>query len=281
MKTDNTIIVKTINGEDAVRSSCVKIAGEFYVKNKDCYNIDGRWYRASNPNIYFNDIESCWMKKTPNTRYGIISYFKYDNTYSYGSFETSFENSYTIKTQNGTYYVANRSIFDSIPKHWDNKHGNYLDLKYIVYSGYDLSKNVDGNAYPYSFARLYNSESLIPLFSQIDNSKYTEDFLFKISSEESFNKFFLFEKYSFGFEFETNRGIIPEHRCKELGLIPLRDGSIGGHEYTSIPMRGMDGINLLINQTNELKKFCHIDKECSLHVHFGGYPVNESKILNL
>jgi hypothetical protein len=88
-------------------------------------------------------------------------------------------------------------------------------------------------------------------------------------------------QYSFGLEFETSAGILPIHTCKQLGLIPLRDGSIRGHEYTTIPMKGEAGVNLLMNQMESLKNECTIDKECSLHVHFGGFKLDEENVLRL
>ena len=44
---------------------------------------------------------------------------------------------------------------------------------------------------------------------------------------------------------------------------------------------GFAGINLLANQMKELKKSCSIDRNCSVHLHLGGFPLNEDKIVNL
>ena len=147
----------------------------------------------------------------------------------------------------------------------------------ITYGQINKEKATDkkGNAYIYSFERLYNSENLIEKFAQVDNSKYTEKLLVGQKYEE------VIDKYSFGFEVETSAGIIPEYKCKQLGLIPLRDGSISGHEYTTIPMKGFAGINLLANQMKELKSSCNINKDCSVHLHLGGFPLEKAKILDL
>jgi len=79
-------------------------------------------------------------------------------------------------------------------------------------------------------------------------------------------------KYSFGFEFETSSGMIPEHLCYKYGLIPLRDGSISGFEYSSIVLGKTYGLSILKNQLKLLKKYTSFDKECSLHIHFGKVP---------
>lgn len=81
-------------------------------------------------------------------------------------------------------------------------------------------------------------------------------------------------KYSFGLEFETAKGIIPEHMCYQNGLIPLHDGSITGIEYTSVVLEKPYGLTLLQKQLELLNKSTVFDKNCALHVHCGGYPVN-------
>ena len=44
--------------------------------------------------------------------------------------------------------------------------------------------------------------------------------------------------YTFGIEFETAGGFLPQHRLYELGLIPLRDGSITGIEFATVVLKG-------------------------------------------
>ena len=47
---------------------------------------------------------------------------------------------------------------------------------------------------------------------------------------------------TFGVEFETVNGAVPAFKCKQLGLMPLRDGSIAGLEYATIPLQGEKGL---------------------------------------
>lgn len=78
-------------------------------------------------------------------------------------------------------------------------------------------------------------------------------------------------KYTFGIEFETAGGVIPEDKCFSLGLIPLRDGSISGIEYATIPM-SYRNLNLLKAQVQCLKQYTTTNDTCSMHMHFGKLP---------
>lgn len=269
------IEVTTIFGNIVNKKDCIAINGEYYQKNVDCFNIDGRWFRKGNPRIYFDNVKNEWRKITPNVINGIVGYDEVKDSYITGKFDKKFEDDYFIETCYGKKTVCSKELYDKIPKIFDIFNGVFYDYKSACSRNYDQSKDRQGNAYIYSFERLYNSENLIELFSQVDNSKYTE----KLINMHDYPA--VIDKYSFGFEIETSSGIIPEYKCKQLGLIPLRDGSISGHEYTTIPMKGIDGINLLANQIRELKNSCNIDKNCSVHLHLGGFPLQESKILLL
>lgn len=88
-------------------------------------------------------------------------------------------------------------------------------------------------------------------------------------------------KYSFGLEFETSQGYVPENICFRDGLIPLRDGSIAGIEYSTVVLSGNEGIALLEQQLESLKKHTDFNKECSLHIHLGGFPLDSEKLYNL
>jgi len=88
--------------------------------------------------------------------------------------------------------------------------------------------------------------------------------------------------YSFGIEYETDggkyipytkipltAGIIPFHLLEDNGLIPTRDGSIRGLEYVTIPLYIRNMVPAIVNHTQMLRQYCHINKYNSLHVHIG------------
>ena len=76
-------------------------------------------------------------------------------------------------------------------------------------------------------------------------------------------------------------GYIPQDICFRDGLIPLRDGSISGIEYSTVVLKGNRGLNLLKQQLDTLKKYTKFNKECALHIHLGGYPVDPLSIFIL
>lgn len=121
--------------------------------------------------------------------------------------------------------------------------------------------------FPYQFRRRYEAVENFELF----NNKQV------ILNPKEY-KFSPYLKYSFGLEFETSMGYIPEDICFRDGLIPLRDGSISGLEYSTVVMQGNDGISLLRQQLNTLRKYTAFNKECSLHIHIGGFKLSKEVI---
>lgn len=132
------------------------------------------------------------------------------------------------------------------------------------------ARYIKDNGYPYTFAKRYEAIENFDIFK--GKQSILEHYEFPIS------KYF---KYTFGLEYETCTGIIPEEICFRDGLIPLRDGSISGNEYSTVVMKGESGFDLLLQQLKTLREFTRFDKECSLHIHIGGFPLEPIKILSL
>ena len=127
------------------------------------------------------------------------------------------------------------------------------------------------DAFPYNLNRLvYNTKFEEHLFEGKQKFVNLQDF-----------KFFDEMPYTFGLEFETAGGYLPQHRLYELGLIPLRDGSITGIEYSTVVLKGNMGLNLLKQQLEELNKFTIFDKDCSLHIHLGGFSLTEDVLITV
>lgn len=164
--------------------------------------------------------------------------------------------------------------------------GNYEDETIKEYFGFDESCGfykpiqllntaslIPGSGeFPYSFVRNYEAMDSFEIFSgrQIVKDKTKKYWATKY-----------LENFSFGFEFETSGGYIPQMECYRNGLIPLRDGSITGLEYSTVVLSGNDGLNLLHQQLEQLRTHCKFDKECSLHIHVGGYPITKQSIFVL
>ena len=116
----------------------------------------------------------------------------------------------------------------------------------------------------------YNTKFVEHLFRGKQHIEHNVDFKF-------INEF----PYTFGLEFETAGGLIPQHRLYELGLIPLRDGSISGVEFSTVVLKGNSGLNLLKQQVEELDKHTIFDKDCSLHIHLGNFELTEEVLLTV
>lgn len=86
--------------------------------------------------------------------------------------------------------------------------------------------------------------------------------------------------FTFGLEYETSAGNIPWLDCIDTNLVPLYDGSIRGHEYVTFPLTYLD-LSIIKQHLKLLSKYTFYDKNCSLHIHFGNFPINEDKIKSL
>lgn len=125
--------------------------------------------------------------------------------------------------------------------------------------------------FPYSFQKKYEAIESFRIFNG-------RQFILDKSITHELSKYL---KYTFGLEFETSQGYVPEELCFRDGLIPLRDGSIGGLEYSTVVLEGNCGIQLLKQQLETLKKYTFFNKECSLHVHLGGFTLSPDKVFRL
>lgn len=123
----------------------------------------------------------------------------------------------------------------------------------------DIRLKAGRGRFPYSFDQMYEA---IHSFDVFKDKQY-------LANDEIKLKYGDLLKYTFGLEFETSSGYIPEDICFRDGLIPLRDGSITGLEYSTIVLKGNNGLNFLKQQISTLDKYTLFDKECSLHIHMG------------
>lgn len=151
---------------------------------------------------------------------------------------------------------------------FSKRQGVYLLKDQYTESERQIETNTLGQGnFPYTIAKYYEALESFDLFK--DKQIKTFDKHFELSK---------YLHYTFGIEYETSEGYIPEDKCFDYGLIPLRDGSISGIEYSTVVMKGEYGLNLIDHQINILKSHTFFNKECSLHMHFGGYPLEPMAI---
>lgn len=147
---------------------------------------------------------------------------------------------------------------------------NYSTGYYVI--GKDCNKfhfTPGKDQYPYNLDKYtYNTKFVEELFKDKQNIDNIINF-----------KFIDELPYTFGLEFETAGGFIPQHKLYELGLIPLRDGSISGIEFSTVVLQGNNGLNLLKQQMELLNEYTIFDKDCSLHIHLGNFKLSEEVLI--
>lgn len=161
---------------------------------------------------------------------------------------------------------VNGSYFDlTVPislEYFEQKERLFYDEyvgHYSLYLGelkfnYDITKMF--HKFNYDIDRLYSAQKYLRKFKTLVD-------LPKINKSEELIK------YTFGVEYETSNGHLPQNFCYKHGLIPLRDGSIGANEYATIVMKGNVGLHLIKEQTRCLNRYTSTNSDCSTHIHFG------------
>ena len=275
------IIVETYDGSQASKKECRFIKGEFYIKNKQCFLIDGVWYRVNSGFIVFDHEKQSWVvaKNNPSLVKGIVSFDAETGDAILGFYTPNPYNNVSIITINGGQYqcVNYRILPSTFVEDTERMMFIHKDCTSTRISTRPNSVQYNNNAYPYPLP--YCTKHYTP-----EISKLFKDAVEKGNQRISTNIGNYASEigdYSFGFEFETNRGKIPNYKILETGLLPLRDGSISGIEFATIPLRGRKGIATLEEACKSLKKYTTISEQESLHLHIGNIPTGKSFIGSL
>ena len=163
----------------------------------------------------------------------------------------------------------------------------YALNKSVIEKNYAFREKLsDGNFYHISRMKAYDFIKKVPPTNDYKTSlpydskdileqnimNYEKHYIpsLKLNNEENISK--LIQDLSFGLEFETVAGQIPKNIHNRLGLIPLRDGSIAGLEYVTIPLSGVKGICNIVESVKELKYRTEYNDTCSMHLHIGNIP---------
>lgn len=214
----------------------------------------------------YNHTTKKFVARTIGLIRGVVG--MYENYVEYGYFKLNEKSCFIQIDRGNLYWVIDADLIDKDEYVYSPYIGCYIRRE-VATPGF-LTKRGRGN-YPYIINKEYgacknllNFENKQRLYKEPVNYKFAKDL-----------------KYSFGIEFETTGGYISNEMCFADGLIPLRDGSISGIEYSTVPLRGLFGINLLKQQLEHLKEYTDFNKECALHIHFGGFPVEEKYLCAL
>ena len=193
--------------------------------------------------------------------------------YECGMIEDRFDNIYVCDINSMLVFPAPKDLKDS----------PYIKFSFVygMYTLLDQCSNIADytvkrqHTYPYqNIKRLYGAASHLNLFTKSSNAYLKGKKIPHVALSD-------YCPFTFGIEYETATGVIPEDDCFNTGLIPLRDGSITGNEYTTTILEGDKGLYLIDKHISLLNQYTDFNRDCSIHIHFGNYPLNKNAILTL
>lgn len=264
-------LVKTIDGTEALRSECRYIQGNYYkignpnIENSgQCYLVNDKYCRDNTEYIKYDHEIGSYVINNASLIYGVIDII--DNELKFGHFsKNKIKNTYLVdQSHNKLVCISDELLLDNKVYRERLADGVYYHISRLKARYFNVINKID-NDYKYSLP--YNSGKVLEQYINTYSKYYDTELYPNIESNGDFIK-----DYTFGVEFETTKGKIPERITRRLGLIPLRDGSISGLEYVTIPLQGKKGLNTIVDVCNELKKRTTTNESCSLHLHIGNVP---------
>lgn len=264
--------VTTINGEEILKKEARKIKNllgewKYYkignINKKDsgnCYQINNIYYTIDKGRVVWDNRLCRYVLKT-STIQGIINEQMEDGFFSLDDSCTTGYVSRDIKK-----HFLNETILNNL-NYIQGNHNVYFNPEVFTYKeifpraiiANEFKNSLDYNFKNYLEKCKLNFKSFVP---KINNDVE----LFHKSCKRLLNN------YTFGVELETTRGMIPESVYKTLGVMPVRDGSISGLEYVTIPLTGKKGLYALKEIVEAVNKYTDSDYTCSMHIHVGNIP---------
>ena len=271
--------VITIKGEELPISQCRKFnklyykIGDVNVQNSgDCYLINGKCYREETNMITYNHSVKQYVISDSTLIQGVVDIIEGDLIL--GSFDNDINYSKILDKDNNRYYLLDPKIFENNNEYREElSSGNFYHISKLPSKRFNTiilpSKN-------YKYSLPYDSKGII----ENNLKNYSKNYNPEISKNIK-NYAPLLENLTFGLEFETTKGFVPNRILNKYGLIPLRDGSISGIEYVTVPMQGKKGLQCTSDILKILKERTkYDDNTCSLHLHLGNLPRTKEFILS-
>jgi len=273
-------IVTTYDGKKSIRGKCKFIRNQFYEVNTQCFNIKGTWYRITNNSIIFDHEIKKWRLKADAVYVNGVIGIKLDKSFEFGDFTPNMEKNVPVFVGHNISTTSTAINVDILEKNRfiEGKNGVFYNPEStikssIIHSFTQVRRLGSEKESFYSFPWTYNSANIMEEFI----IKFNEHFKGGLLT----NDYYKLIPHSFGIEFETCAGAIPERYLRPMGLMATRDGSITGFEYVTIPHKGKTGFQALFEYCKKLQYFCTITENESLHLHLGGYPKTEETIVGL
>lgn len=291
-------VVITYDGTSAKKSECRLIKGDFYKIGDPKVKDSGQCYRlfnkSRNKKMYYRIntglIEWDWAKEEyvllenfTDRLYGIV---KEDGTKGY--FTPSKYDVVVVRNlcpiltgrgaaRNSEILCINEKVAQKYSDFQSSTDGFFYKLDDITYSRTNIKEsekyhNNTDHKYYYGkelyagMGEYYNLSDSGGIKEKITKSFHNFD-LQPSQAAQVIHK--LLGGHSFGYEEETESGRLQANLLFKYGIVPLRDGSIKGHEFTSIPYDDAKGVEAYLQAFNYYKKFCLVSQNNSLHYHFG------------
>lgn len=278
-------IVTTISGKDLPSLNCRKLSDGYYeigdinvVDSGDCYFIPeaNKHIKMSSGKLEYDYTQRRYvLRNNVELIQGVVN-FNDDGTPIIGYFSIVHSISYDKSlSYNDRYYALlnntmmdNNIMFKLYPR--NNRYISRHSIKAIEFN------QLVNCSQEYKRSLHYDSRNIMKDYIKNYNDNYKPEYS---SSIKKFGEGI--KDLSFGLEFETVKGVIKKDITNNLGLIPLRDGSIEGIEYVTIPLQGNKGLQTVIDSVRELNYKTTYDNNCSLHLHIGNIPRTEKFFLAL
>lgn len=252
----------------------VENSGNVYFINKKEYPIEELTFCHQSGEYVITEMFKSKLIK------GVVQIAEDGFTLVMGSFIPTLSNvylnySFKKKSPLQKQVAINRNIFNigSNPYFEENARGEIVFTPstptHTLFNKVNVSSDMKTRL-PYSVT----TNEIKPMREYLDNVKFKSTTLSKAFAN-------ILQGRSFGVEFETSRGVIPTDQQMLSGLVPLRDGSIDGYEYVTIPLQGEQGVHVLLNAVNVISKYTETNAKCALHYHIGEIPRTEEFIVAL
>ena len=262
-------IVKTINGVEAYEKNCRLIDGKYYLigNNKiensgDVYLINNRYIRSTTKMVVFDHFEKEYKYRNNALTEGIIG--TDGETLIKGFFSRHPLYNVKVVLKDKTEDVAISSNVLNFAYRERLSSGVFYHISLLEASRFNDLRGVPREV---KEALNYDAKSSIDRVMKTYETNYNP-----VICRDAQNVGESLKHYTFGLEFETSIGIIPNNKLSFLPLIPLRDGSIDGLEFATVPLQGPKGVQAIIDCADELNRRTEFNDGCSLHFHIGGMP---------
>lgn len=222
--------ITTVNGLTEYRRNCIKIRDSYYVKNVDCFHVDGKWYRTDSGYIIKDWELNEWVSKNKvyGLRNGIVAFEKNKPVIGYFS-NNPYHNCLIQTPETGTVSCISADLafangyFEDVQKGIFRHKNDMSDSNYYVLTTMKTAKqctnkgyNIEDNGGEYESKKELYDKYKAPLSKDV--RKYAR-FLGDIT---------------FGIEAETSAGLVGDYVQNRLGLVACRDGSISGKRFGTL-----------------------------------------------